>query len=1081
LISSWDGAPARQAGSDQAELTKEHLHPNRLNDDGELASVRQHAERPVGESRSEANLPDEMLKAALAGISDGLAIVDYQWRLTYVNDNLTKLAGMQKAQMLGKNIWEMFPFFAGTKLFDELHRSLEQQIPVRFEYFYAPRNRWSALRVYPSEVGLLIFSADITERKQREELLGFQASVLAQVKDVVFAIDSQLRVTYWNQAAELFYGHRGDDVMGRKIVDVIRYRWVQPEDEEACGKALAANGFWQGEVIQRKKNGEDVHVETSVSVVKGAAPAGDIYLAIMRDITERKRVETELRRAHEDMEKRVLERTAELSKTVAALQAETVEHIHAEQALQAANETLEKQAQLLDRAHDAILVRKVDSSIVSWNSGAEKTYGWTEEEAIGKVTHNLLQTVFPVFPDGVESSLDAKGFWEGELIHTRRDGVRITVASRQVLQRDSDGQPVAILEINRDISERKRAEDALREGEARLRALVESMDDVAFEFDENGTYQNVWTANERLLARPKQELIGQRLDSILGKESASLFQDAFKRVLATGLAESIEYPLDLAGERRWFSGRISPIRSEVGAHKNLCLLIREITERKRLEDALKKSEERLRSTVEDVDVGLAVVGPRTEALLFNAAALELLGLTREQLTGLSAYDPLWKVIHEDGTPFTSDDHPSARAVATKQPVRNVVARVYRPSKGDRKWLLCNAVPHLASDGSVTEVICSFSDITAQKETETALKESEERFRLMVESVRDYAIFMLDTEGSIRSWNLGAQRVKGYRRDEIIGQHFSIFYPLEEVRSGKPARELEIAIEEGRFEEEGWRIRKDGTRFWANVLITAVRDQAGKLRGFAKVTRDITERKMAEDSLRELSGNLLHLQDEERRRMSRELHDSTAQVLSALTLNLAVVKQVSEIHEHHQASRALAESMALAEQASREIRTFSYLLHPPLLDEAGLSHALRWYVDGFVRRTNIKIELEIPAEPDRLSRDQQMALFRIVQESLTNIHRHSASPKAEILLAQGSNEVTLEVRDHGKGLPDTRGESHYDKPVTIGVGIRGMRERVRQLGGKLEIVPANPGTLVRAVLPLAEGAARLPAPSGGSVL
>jgi PAS domain S-box-containing protein len=141
------------------------------------------------------------------------------------------------------------------------------------------------------------------------------------------------------------------------------------------------------------------------------------------------------------------------------------------------------------------------------------------------------------------------------------------------------------------------------------------------------------------------------------------------------------------------------------------------------------------------------------------------------------------------------------------------------------------------------------DMTERKRTEEALRESEKRFHMMVEGVKDYAIFMLDTEGRVATWNAGAGRIKGFRADEIIGQHFSRFYPPEEVQRGKPEHALRVAAAEGRFEDEGWRVRKDGARFWANVVMTAMRDEAGTLRGFSKVTRDLTERKRVEDELK----------------------------------------------------------------------------------------------------------------------------------------------------------------------------------------------------------------------------------------
>jgi PAS domain S-box-containing protein len=347
-----------------------------------------------------------------------------------------------------------------------------------------------------------------------------------------------------------------------------------------------------------------------------------------------------------------------------------------------------------------------------------------------------------------------------------------------------------------------------------------------------------------------------------------------------------------------------------------------------------------------------------------------------------------------------------------------------------------------------------------------LQESEERYRLLVECVKDYAIFMLSPKGHILSWNQGAQRIKGYSYDEIVGRHFSLFYPPEDIQAGKPNRELEIAAEEGRFEDVGWRLRKDGSRFWANVIITALRDPAGELKGFAKVTRDITERKRAEDAIRDLSGRLLRAQDEARRRLARELHDSAAQTLSALSLNLALMGTYGEIASQARPSKTLTECARLVDEAAREIRTFSYLLHPPALDDATLGSALRWYVDGFGQRTKMRVEFEVSPGLERLPEDAEAALFRVAQEALTNVYRHSGSRVAGVRLALGEGEIALEVWDQGKGFSTGMLEDG-EASAKLGVGIRGMRERLQQLGGRLQIQSGPTGTRVTAILPVSE--------------
>src|SRR6202790_2429014 len=217
------------------------------------------------------------------------------------------------------------------------------------------------------------------------------------------------------------------------------------------------------------------------------------------------------------------------------------------------------------------------------------------------------------------------------------------------------------------------------------------------------------------------------------------------------------------------------------------------------------------------------------------------------------------------------------------------------------------------------------------------------------------------------------------------------------------------------------------------------------------------------NLRELSARLMQLQDDERRRIARELHDSVGQMLAALGMNLAAVG--SDIERLTKAANTVNDSAALVQELSREVRTISHLLHPPLLDEAGLASALRWYIDGFAERSKIKVDLEIPADFERLGRESETAIFRTVQECLTNIHPHSESPTAGIRIVASDGHVCVEIEDRGKGIaPENQFE--LASTGTPGVGIRGMRERLRQLGGSLDIHSNGKGTLIVARLPVA---------------
>src|SRR5580658_2028359 len=236
----------------------------------------------------------------------------------------------------------------------------------------------------------------------------------------------------------------------------------------------------------------------------------------------------------------------------------------------------------------------------------------------------------------------------------------------------------------------------------------------------------------------------------------------------------------------------------------------------------------------------------------------------------------------------------------------------------------------------------------------------------------------------------------------------------------------------------------------------------------KVRERTADLNLANESLRELSGRLQQIRDEERRHISRELHDSVGQLLAALSMNIAVVQHQSDKLDSTGA-RAVSENAAMVEQISREIRTISHLLHPPLLDAAGLASALRWYVDGFSERSKIKVDVAIPEEFGRLSDEMEIAIFRMVQECLTNIHRHSGGASAAIRVHQEDHRILVEVQDQGKGIPLEK-QHELNSSGRTGVGFRGMRERLRQLGGTLEIRSDGAGTTVTATLPLREPAA-----------
>ena len=379
------------------------------------------------------------------------------------------------------------------------------------------------------------------------------------------------------------------------------------------------------------------------------------------------------------------------------------------------------------------------------------------------------------------------------------------------------------------------------------------------------------------------------------------------------------------------------------------------------------------------------------------------------------------------------------------------------------------------------------------------REAEIRLAAIVESSDD-AIVSKNLDGIINSWNKSAELMFGYTAEEAIGKHITIIVPEDCL--AEEASILERLWRGERIDHfETVRIRKDGVRLNVSISISPLRNISGAIIGAAKVARDITQRKRNEEALRQseekyrllaetlesqvrertreleqrnkeiveqsqelrtLSFQLLKAQDDERRHLARELHDSAGQSLAILTMSLDhIVKEVQA--QNPELAKYAEETRQLVQQLSQEVRTASYLLHPPLLDETGLAAALGWYIEGLQKRTGLCITLDIPGSFGRLSEELELLVFRFVQECLTNVHRHSGSKTAAIRVTRSAEEIFVEVKDQGKGMPPER--IAVIQSQGSGVGIRGMRERLRQFQGELRIESQLPGTRISAKIPL----------------
>ena len=375
-------------------------------------------------------------------------------------------------------------------------------------------------------------------------------------------------------------------------------------------------------------------------------------------------------------------------------------------------------------------------------------------------------------------------------------------------------------------------------------------------------------------------------------------------------------------------------------------------------------------------------------------------------------------------------------------------------------------PFLKEERHLLEGIAhSLSVAIERKWAEEALRLAEADYRSIFDNAIE-GIYRVTEEGRFLTANPALARMLGYASPEDLIQSVANIRDQLFVDPRQRDKFMRLLLSnDSVWGFEARLYRRDGRMIWTLENARAVRDPKGRLLYYEGTTQDITTRKEAEETLHRLSGRLLKVQDEERRRIARELHDGVAQELVGLKMELSTLRKPA-LRPGPKARRVLSRVLRSVTRSVRNIRTLSHLLHPPELDELGLAPVLSSYVAGFSARSGIRVDLDIPGRLGRLPQDVETALFRIVQESLANVHRHARSRTAKVRVCVRPGEVSVEIADKGLGICSEDLERIRAGGASLGVGIAGMQERVKQLGGKL-VITSSRGTRVRVIIPLCE--------------
>ena len=965
------------------------------------------------------------------------------------------------------------------RLLGEITYSLETGEPFSTEYRLLAKSgrvvwfRDEARVVHDSEGQFLFLQGlalDITERKRAEDDLRqttqtlqtlIQASPLA-----IITLDLDFKVSLWNPGAERMFGWREAEVLGNSLP-------VIPNDQQTGEKArlrMEMAGKTQSalELKRVRKDGSilDVHLWTASLLDANGEIIGN--MGILADITARKRAEEKSRR----------------------------------------------QAELLDLAHDAIIVQDLDNRIVFWNSGAEETYGWAKAEVKGQETYKLLRTEFPQPREELEAELFRQGQWQGELSHTRRDGRRIVMTSRWALQRDKEGKPAAILEINRDMTGQKQAEA----GRARLAAILEATSDLVSSADQKGRVLYLNRAGRKMLG------IGVDED-ITGLTVKDLHPEWAWNLIREGSRHAAIHHKVWSGETRFRSrsGQEIPTSQVLIAHKGAAgkveffsTIARDITASQQAAEALQEANNRLQTLIQASPLAIIALDLERRVTSWNPAAERMFGWSQAEVMGRAL--PTIPSDQEDG--FKALNRSNLQGV----PLLGMEVRRQRRDGSVIDVSLSSAPLHDGA-GVMTGIMGIIEDITEPKRMAETLRQVSRALKAITEChqaliratdetelLHEVCRIIVEVGGYRMAWvgYAEADVTKSVRPVAQTGfdagyvEQLHLTWADKErgrgptgkaIRRGKPVICRDTQVDPGfAFMAEEARIRGYASvlalplnyshTFGAlniyatesnafddeeiNLLLGLANDLAYgimALRGRAEQRRAEESLKESEQELRRLASQLLSIQEKERRRVARELHDELGQALTVLKINLVAIEdKLAPDQEHLKAS--CEHNLSYIDTVIENVRRLSWDLSPSSLEDLGLSAALGYLVDETCRNHNMQCTVVMDKIDPLFTPEIQINIYRIFQESLTNVVKHARASLVSVNVAREDGKVSFTIRDNGRGFNLKQAMS--GKVAKKSLGLTAMNERALMAQGSLQISSRKGrGTTIAFFIPTAK--------------
>ena len=611
----------------------------------------------------------------------------------------------------------------------------------------------------------------------------------------------------------------------------------------------------------------------------------------------------------------------------------------------------------------------------------------------------------------------------------------------------------------RDITVNKQTDIALSESQKRFETYIENATDAMFIHDFDGNFIDANKQAYLSLGYTKAEFLSLGvldIDRFFNLENARMLWIKLKK----------DNPVTIISKHLRKNGTQFPVEVKINCFEmdgQPCVMAfaRDISARIQAEFKLEGSEERFRSTIENLSVGIIKYNPSKEIMICNKAALKMLGLTKDQLMGITAYDPMWKVIHEDGTDFPLTTHPVSIAITTNKAVRNEVMGVYRPKTKDSVWLRVNAIPQFFADGKLESVTVTSTDITEKKKMEAEIASQLKRYRMLMHTSQDF-IIILDGNGKLVEWNNAFAKHLGYPENKIAGMYPWDWSPT--ITKETVAKMLADVKEKG-FSFEAEHLLQDGSLRSVDVKLNKFVSDGYAL--YYASARDITDLKnnqnkikILSEELRELSVYIQNLIEKERANLAKAIHDQFAQPFVAIRMNAELIRQKIK-DKNDELTALINEQIEMSHHVISASKILFNSIYPPMLEDLGLIAAIEFYFEtGNLKFCSFQFDLNTNIRDEVLPKEISLALFRIFQESMTNIAQYAKATKVTAAIYMEEGNIEMRIEDNGIGFVTASINTKEQHGLLV------MRERAFAMNGSFSITSILfKGTTVEVVIPV----------------